>query len=74
MPEIEDRLGMGIEFHVMGEMAKGRSIKQIAAALRIGDRTLRDHLRKRGYRIANHTKLAKIDPPGQGGAGRRAGR
>ena len=74
MPDIEARLGMGIEFHVMGEMAKGRSIKQIAAGLRIGDRTLRDHLRKRGYRVSNHIKLVLIERPprpGRSGAARQ---
>ena len=74
MPAIEARLGMGIEFHVMGEMAKGRSIKQIAAALRIGHRTLRDHLSRRGYRVANQTKLVLIERPprpGRSGAARR---
>ncbi len=63
LPAIEARLGLPIEHHVMGEMAKDRSIKQIAAALRIGDRTLRYHLRKRGYRVDQQTKLVLIDRP-----------
>jgi len=63
---------MAIELHVMAEMAKGRSVRQIAGALRIGDRTLRTHLRKRGYRVDQQTKLVRIDSSDQGEGGRRA--
>jgi len=70
MPDIEARLGMGIEFHVMGEMAKGRTIRQIAAALGIGYRTLGGHLRRRGYRVDQQTKLVLIErPPRPGRSG-----
>lgn len=73
MAQIEKRLGMGIEHHVAIEMAKGRTTKQIAAALRICERTIRYHLHRRGYRINCDCKLVKmIDPLGQGEARRRA--
>ena len=53
---------MGIENHVALEMAKGRTTKQIAAALRISERTLRHHLDARGYRVNCDCKLITRPP------------
>jgi len=65
---------MRLEHYVMQAMADGRSVRQIARDLGIHADTIRRHLRARGYRINQHSQLVTIAPPGQGGAGRRAGR
>jgi len=69
--QVEVRLGMGIEHHVAVELAKGRSTRQIAAALKIGESTLRHHLHARGYRIGSDYRLVKRPlRPGRGGGAR----
>jgi len=73
VPAIEERLGLCIEHHVMAEMAAGRSLPQIAAALKLSADTIRRHLRLRGYRIERNTKLVLIERPlrpGRSGAAR----
>ena len=77
VPTIEQRLGVQIEHHVMAEMAAGRSLPQIAAALKLSADTIRRHLRLRGYRIERNTKLVLIERPprpGRSGAARQLAR
>jgi len=67
MKLIEARLGFGIAHHMALEMAKGRTSRQIAAALKISERSLRYHVRARGYKVECKCRLVKSDPCEQGG-------
>ena len=75
LPGIEDRIGVPIELYVLAEVAAGRLIPQVAAALGVQARTLRVWLRSRGYRIESHCQLVKTDRPraGRGTAAPRSG-
>jgi len=67
VPQVEEKLGCSLEHHVMEQMAAGRTSRQIAGALRIGVRTMKRHLRQRGYRIECDCRLVKVGPCEQGG-------
>jgi len=64
---IEEAMGVRLEHHVMQEMSKRRTSRQIAAALKISEHTMRRHLRRRGYRIECQSRLMPIGPCEQGG-------
>jgi len=74
VPQIEERMGIKLEHHVMDRMSAGRTSRQIAAELGLSVYTIRRHLRRRGYRIECNTKLVLIERPprpGRSGAARQ---
>ena len=77
VPQIEERMGIKLEHHVMDRMSAGRTSRQSAAELGLSVYTIRRHLRRRGYRIECNTKLVLIERPprpGRSGAARQLAR
>ena len=63
VPRIEARLGVLVEHVVLEQMARGRTLGQIAADLGVSAATIRRHLRRRGYRIECETRCVAIGSP-----------
>jgi len=71
IPAWEVARGVLIEHYVMEHLARGRTMRQIAGALRLDARTIISALMARGYRFKNGVHLVHADTDGQpqGGQG-----